>query len=98
MERPRAAGSIVEVRRDTTPDPPSPESDPEWIAAAFAAIGWSRPPERFRRYLAQQAAGERRGYVPDGRGIARRGRTVKYGEQVTVDDDLVLCLTRELPR
>ncbi len=40
----------------------------------------------------------RRGYVPDGRGIAYRGHTVKYGEQVVVDDDLVLCLTRGLSR
>ena len=38
----------------------------------------------------------RRGYVPDGRGIAWRGRTVGYGEQVSVDDDLVLCFTRRL--
>jgi GNAT superfamily N-acetyltransferase len=38
----------------------------------------------------------RRGYVPDGRGIAWRGRTPGYGEQVVVDDDLVLCFTRGL--
>ncbi|CAA9349909.1 MAG: Acetyltransferase [uncultured Gemmatimonadetes bacterium] len=37
----------------------------------------------------------RRGYVPDGRGVAYRGRTAGYGEQVVVDDDLVLCFTRE---
>lgn len=162
---------------------PLRESDPAWIAAAFAAIGWSRPREHFERYLAEQEAGRRqvriacagdrlagyvtldrepayppfraqgipeirdlnvlpafrrrgigsalldaaeslaaersrvvgiavglcpdygpaqrlyvrRGYVPDGRGIAWRGRTVEYGEQVVVDDDLVLCFTRELP-
>jgi GNAT superfamily N-acetyltransferase len=38
----------------------------------------------------------RRGYVPDGRGIAWHNRTVAYGEQVTVDDDLALWFTRRL--
>jgi GNAT superfamily N-acetyltransferase len=38
----------------------------------------------------------RRGYVPDGRGIACHHRPVKYGDQVTVDDDLVLYFTRSL--
>lgn len=38
-----------------------------------------------------------RGYVPDGRGIAWRNRTVSYGDPVTVDDDLVLWFTRDLP-
>jgi hypothetical protein len=39
----------------------------------------------------------RRGYVPDGRGLAWHNRTVAYGEQVTVDDDLALWFTRALP-
>jgi GNAT superfamily N-acetyltransferase len=39
----------------------------------------------------------RRGYVPDGRGIAWHHRTVKYGDPVTVDDELVLYFTRSLP-
>lgn len=145
-------------------------SDAATIAAAFAAIGWSKPREQYVRYLAEQKAGERqvwvaeadarfagyvtlvwrpdytpfrdegipeiqdlnvlpafrrrgiaaalldaaeaaarervavvglavglgadygpaqrlyvqRGYVPDGRGIAWRGRTVEYGARVTV--------------
>jgi GNAT superfamily N-acetyltransferase len=157
-------------------------SDPAWIAAAFAAIGWSKPRELYERYLAEQEAGRRqvrvardgdrlagyvtlnwrpvyppfradgipeiqdlnvlpefrrrgigsalldaveslagertrtvgiavglgsdygpaqrlyvrRGYVPDGRGIAHRGRTVEFGKQVVVDDHLVLYFTREL--
>ncbi len=161
---------------------PLRESDPAWISAAFAAIGWSKPRELFERYLAEQEAGRRqvrvahdgdrlagyvtldwrpayppfraeripeirdlnvlpafrrggigsalmdaveslarvrrgtvgiavglgsdygpaqrlyvrRGYVPDGRGIACGGRTVEFGEQVVVDDKLVLCFTREL--
>jgi GNAT superfamily N-acetyltransferase len=45
-------------------------------------------------YGAAQRLYVRRGYVPDGRGIAYRWRTASYGEQVVVDDDLVLCFTR----
>ncbi|WP_420125912.1 GNAT family N-acetyltransferase [Longimicrobium sp.] len=37
-----------------------------------------------------------RGYVPDGRGISWQNRTVAYRDQVLVDDDLVLWLTRTL--
>lgn len=48
-------------------------------------------------YGAAQRLYVRRGYIPDGRGIAWRSRTVAYGEQVVVDDDLVLCFTRALP-
>lgn len=49
-------------------------------------------------YGAAQRLYVRRGYVPDGRGIAYHGRTLGYGEQVTVDDDLVLCFTKTLAR
>lgn len=35
-----------------------------------------------------------RGYVPNGRGLAWRGKTVSYGDQPTVDDDLALYFTR----
>jgi hypothetical protein len=31
-----------------------------------------------------------RGYVPDGRGLVWRNEAVKYRQQITVDDDLVL--------
>jgi hypothetical protein len=48
-------------------------------------------------YGAAQRLYVRRGYIPDGRGIIYRGRTVNFGEAVTADDDLVLCFTRELP-
>jgi GNAT superfamily N-acetyltransferase len=37
-----------------------------------------------------------RGYIPDGRGLHYRDRFVKYGEQITVDDDLAMYLTKEL--
>lgn len=35
-----------------------------------------------------------RGYVPDGRGLTSSHRPLVYGEQVTVDDGLVLYLTK----
>ncbi len=38
----------------------------------------------------------RRGYVPDGRGLFRAGSWVRPGEQVVVDDDLVLWMTKTL--
>jgi GNAT superfamily N-acetyltransferase len=37
-----------------------------------------------------------RGYVPDGRGVSWQNRFPKYGEQVSVDDDLNLYLTKTL--
>lgn len=47
-------------------------------------------------YGAAQALYARRGYVPDARGVYYRGRHPEYGERVTLDDDLVLYMTREL--
>ncbi|HLO15151.1 MAG TPA: GNAT family N-acetyltransferase [Anaerolineales bacterium] len=37
-----------------------------------------------------------RGYIPDGRGLHYRDHYVRYGEQITVDYDLTLYLTKEL--
>ncbi|GIN72028.1 N-acetyltransferase [Bacillus sp. J14TS2] len=37
-----------------------------------------------------------RGYLPDGRGISQNGKQIKRGEQVQVDDDLALYLTKAL--
>jgi GNAT superfamily N-acetyltransferase len=37
-----------------------------------------------------------RGYVPDGRGLHFHGHPVRYGEEVRVDDDLVLYFTKKL--
>ena len=47
---------------------PLSPSDPEPLAAAFAAIGWTKPPEQFRRYLAEQHAGTRQVFVADRQG------------------------------
>lgn len=38
----------------------------------------------------------KRGYVPDGRGLTWRDRTVAPMDQVIVDDDLVLFFSKEL--
>jgi hypothetical protein len=38
----------------------------------------------------------RRGYLPDGRGVAYQGQTVQSPASVRVDDDLVLMMTRRL--
>jgi len=37
-----------------------------------------------------------RGYVPDGKGLCWRNSSIKYGEQVTVDDDLILHFIKQL--
>ena len=38
----------------------------------------------------------KRGYLPDGRGLAYRGATMPPGSPVRVDDDLTLMMTRPL--
>ena len=38
----------------------------------------------------------KRGYIPDGNGVAYKDRTVKPGQKVSVDDSLVLFLIKDL--
>ena len=38
----------------------------------------------------------KRGYVPDGRGIFGHGRWLTYGDQLTIDDNVALYLTKRL--
>jgi ribosomal protein S18 acetylase RimI-like enzyme len=40
----------------------------------------------------------KRGYIPDGRGVTYRNESVTEGMQVTLDDDLLLHLTKQLER
>lgn len=47
-------------------------------------------------YGAAQRLYINRGYVPDGLGISQRGQFLTYGDQLTVDDDLALYLTKSL--
>lgn len=61
--------------------------------AAFAGIGVGLTAD----YGAAQRLYVLRGYVPDGRGLVWKNHHPEYGDQVTVDDDLVLCLVKRLP-
>ena len=49
-------------------------------------------------YGAAQRLYIKRGYVPDGRGLFQRGNFPKYGDEITVDDDLALYLTKQVKR
>ena len=58
----------------------------------IAGIGVGMDPD----YGAAQRLYVLRGYIPDGRGLHYRDHYVRYGEQITVDDDLAIYLTKEL--
>ncbi len=58
----------------------------------IAGIGVGMTPD----YGAAQRLYVLRGYVPDGLGLHSRDHYVRHGEQVKVDDDLVLYLTKDL--
>lgn len=47
-------------------------------------------------YNAAQQLYVKRGYIPDGYGVTYRDHFVHEGAQVTLDDDLVMHLTKEL--
>lgn len=47
-------------------------------------------------YGAAQVLYVKRGYVPDGRGMAQAGRAIRHGEQVTIDDDLAVYFSKRL--
>ena len=47
-------------------------------------------------YGAAQILYVKRGYIPDGRGILDDGKVLKYEDQVTVSDNLVLMLVKKL--
>jgi len=57
-----------------------------------AGIGVGMTPD----YGAAQRLYVLRGYVPDGRGLHQRDHYPAYGEQIKVDDNLALFLTKEL--
>ena len=39
----------------------------------------------------------RRGYIPDGRGACQGQRSLSKGMQVSMDHDLIIWLTKDLP-
>jgi GNAT superfamily N-acetyltransferase len=60
--------------------------------SATAGIGVGLTPD----YGGAQRLYVLRGYVPDGHGLHYRGHYVKYGEEITVDDNMALYLTKKL--
>lgn len=38
----------------------------------------------------------RRGYLPDGKGISQNEKQLNWGDKIIVDDDLILCFTKQL--
>ncbi len=61
--------------------------------SGVAGIGVGMSPD----YGAAQRLYVRRGYVPDGKGLRSNGSPVRQGDEITVDDGLVLYLTKALP-
>ena len=47
-------------------------------------------------YGAAQILYVKRGYIPDGRGLIKEGRPLSYGDQVSINDELVLYFTKQL--
>ena len=62
------------------------------LISHVAGIGVGMTPD----YGAAQRLYVLRGYIPDGRGLFYKNHPTTRGEQVTVDDDLVLYFTKEL--
>ena len=60
--------------------------------SSVVGIGVGMTPD----YGAAQRLYVLRGYVPDGMGLAHEGRPVMRGDRITVDDGLVLYMTRAL--
>jgi GNAT superfamily N-acetyltransferase len=58
----------------------------------FAGIGVGLTSD----YGAAQRMYVKRGYIPDGLGVSQNGKTLKYGDKITIDDDLAVWLTKEL--
>ena len=50
----------------------------------------------FDDYGPAQGLYGQRGYIPDGRGVCQGQRPLSKGIQVTIDDDLIMWLTKDL--
>jgi len=62
------------------------------VRSSVVGIGVGMPPD----YGAAQRLYVLRGYVPDGMGLTRDGRPVRRGDRITLDDGLVLYMTKAL--
>lgn len=58
----------------------------------FAGIGFGVTAD----YGAAQILYIKRHYIPDGCGLVKKSRSLNYGEEVIINDDLVFCLIKEL--
>lgn len=50
----------------------------------------------FSDYGKAQILYARRGYIPDGQGVHKHDRYLKWGDETIIDDDVVLYLTKKL--
>jgi hypothetical protein len=57
------------------------------ISAAFSGLGWNKPRSQYERYLSEQQRGTRKVFD---------GSPVRPGDEITVNDGLVLYLTKTL--
>ena len=60
--------------------------------SAYAGIGFGVTKD----YGKAQILYIKRGYIPDGNGLVKDSKSLQYGEDVQIDDDLVFCLTKKL--
>lgn len=60
--------------------------------SAYAGIGFGVTQD----YGAAQILYINRNYIPDGNGIIRNSRSLRHGDNVTIDDDIIFCLTKKL--
>ena len=60
--------------------------------SSFAGIGVGLAPG----YEAAQRMCVRRGYMPDGLGVCYKDKPVKFGQRLTINDDLVLHFIKKL--
>ena len=58
----------------------------------YAGIGFGV----YQDYGAAQILYIKRGYIPDGNGLVKNSIPLKYGENITIDDSIVFCLTKKL--
>ena len=85
------------------------QGDIQPIAAAFVELGWHKPASQYERsavagigvgltadYGAAQVLYVKRGYIPDGRGMIQDGKSVQFGETITIGDDQVIYFTKQL--
>ena len=60
--------------------------------STYAGIGFGVTKD----YGAAQILYVKRNYIPDGNGLVKNSKSLQYGDQVTIGDDLVFCLIKEL--